>query len=198
MIILDYILRFIWAIITLGIVGLIIYFRKSLISILHALGDMETLKAGPLEFKRRQLGKVTKAMESDSSLMFKGTSEHSSSSSTSTEEHIKQLENKIDILNKQLAGTATVAVSTAAQYIPAERVSFLEKIRDKALKDVTTSDADSPIVKSALPLTRECSTCARFNLHQDELFGWCTKKKGIPDLRHHNSCCDDWVSHPKS
>jgi hypothetical protein len=195
MIILDYILRLIWAIITLGIVGLIIYFRKSLISILHALSDIETLKVGPLEFKRRQLEEVAKAMESDSSIS-KSRSEHSPVSPISKDERIKQLENKIDILNKQLAGTATVAVSTATQYIPAERVSFLEQIRDQALKDVTTSDADSPIVKSALPLTRECSTCARFKLrNKDDYYGICEKDQ---DVRQSYWCCEDWVSRSKS
>jgi len=56
----DYILRTIWAILTVSFVGLIIYFRKPLTSILHALSDMDTLKAGPLEFKRRteQLDKL--------------------------------------------------------------------------------------------------------------------------------------------
>ena len=49
----DNILRIIWAILTLSFVGLIVYFRKPLTSILHALSDMDSLKAGPLEFKRR-------------------------------------------------------------------------------------------------------------------------------------------------
>ncbi len=50
----DNILRVIWAIFTLSFVGLIIYFRKPLKSILHTLSDVDSLKAGPLEFKRRQ------------------------------------------------------------------------------------------------------------------------------------------------
>ena len=50
----DNILRAIWAILTISFVGLIFYFRKPLKSVLDALSDMDLLKAGPLEFKRRQ------------------------------------------------------------------------------------------------------------------------------------------------
>ena len=151
------------------------------------------------EWKVEGLNKLIEVTESESQPSLVDTKEQSSSSSTSstsTEEYIKQLENKIEILNKLLAGTSTVAVITAAQYILAERVSFLEKIRDQALEDVTTSDADSPIVKSALPLTRECSTCARFKLNnKEDYYGICDKDQ---DVRQSYWCCDDWTSRPRS
>jgi hypothetical protein len=204
----KYITEFIWSIVGICIIVFLFHNRKPLAnfitSVSRLIDEVDVLKWGKRgELKRRQLEEVAKAMESDSSLMFQSSSgqrsSSSSSSSTSTEEHNKQLENKIEVLNKQLAGTATVAVSTAGQYIPAERLAYFEKIRDQALKDVTTSDADSPIVKSALPLTRECATFARFKkLYVDDSFGKCLKNLDAIDIHYSNSFCDDWVSHPKS
>lgn len=52
------VLDIISALTSLGIVGFLIYFfiyyRKPMKSVLDAIGDTDSLKAGPLEFKRRQ------------------------------------------------------------------------------------------------------------------------------------------------
>jgi hypothetical protein len=92
------------------------------------------------EWDAQQLNKVAKATESDS------TTKLPTVSSTSDKERIKQLEDKIANLNKQLLGTATVAVSTSAQILEPERLKFFQSIRDQAYKDVKLSKPDSDII----------------------------------------------------
>ena len=114
----DYTLRFIWAIVTVGIIGLIIYFRKSLTSIFHALGDIDFLKAGPLEFKRReQANKLLAVAESETET----TSKFDSIS--------EQL--GINLKNKKML----LAMSSVALGISIE-TGYLDSDGNKKLKDI--------------------------------------------------------------
>ena len=134
MIILDYILRFIWAIITLGIVGLIIYSRKSLISILHALGDMDLLKAGPLEFKRRQQQELNKIL----SVQPDKKSDAESESEKTPEQMILDL--KMQLL---VATSLAYFLSTIAGGIELRQVKNAKDIRDDVYNDLISSCPNS-------------------------------------------------------
>lgn len=143
------------------------------------------------ELKWRNLNKLIEATKSEIQQP-ESITEHPSVSLNHTE-YTKQLESKIINLNKKLLGTSTYAVSTSADNPSV--LSFFSELSDQALKEVTQSDPSSEIVKYAmqhLHLSRECSTCCRFNLsNKDDYIGICEKDQRPHE---HFDCCDDWES----
>ena len=152
----DNIIRIIWAILTASFVGLIVYFRKPLKSILYALSDMESLKVWQLEFKRREaMNKVVKdidivASKSDS---FSGSIAASSSvtGSLSTEPklmsvRIQELEKEKAMLNKLVLGLATIVASRGT--INPELAESIKKVAGQFYKKVLAIDPKSKILEN--------------------------------------------------
>lgn len=129
----DNILRIIWVIIIAFVIGFVFYFRKQLKSILHALSDMDLLKAGPLEFKRRQQElKTILSVQSDEK-------------SDAQSESEKTPEQTILSLKEQLLVTSSLAYFFAAFTDVAEsrQIKDLKDIRDDIYKDLISTCPDS-------------------------------------------------------
>ncbi len=138
------------ALTNLGIVGflvyLFIYYRKAMKSILHAIGDVDSLKAGSLEYKRRtQLNKVVEAVQSESQLPSKSAIE-SPPVRISLEEYNKQLESENIILKKQVLGAATVATSTATNILDPDRIEYFKRIAAQSYADLKQTDPHSYLI----------------------------------------------------
>ena len=102
-----------------------------------------------------KLNKVAEVTESESPLPSESATKQLSVPSTSQNARIKQLEDKVAILNKQLLGTATVASTTAAQILDSERILFFQSIRDQAYKDVSSAQPDSDIIATTSPFVAD-------------------------------------------
>lgn len=132
----DNIIRTIWAILTLSFVGLIIYFRKPLKSILHTLSDVDSLKAGPLEFKRRQ--QINKEMNEFLSEAEKMISDFTNTS----EEYILWLNKALFATSASLAST----LSNSMEVVDSSNLKNIISIRNKCYHYIKSKEPDSSIV----------------------------------------------------
>lgn len=207
----DYIIRIIQALSTVGIVGLLIYFfiyyRQPMKSILEALGDIDILKWGKRgEFKRRALNKLIEATKSEIPPKSESITEQSSNSQISKDDHIKQLEFDIGILNKQLLGTTTVAATTTSDLLNSENVQILENIREQARDYVMEKQPDSDLLKLADSYMRSCLYCKwgtqmsiyDVQIDEDPFYAGLGYVKCEKDQQKHlfNDSCDKWETRP--
>jgi hypothetical protein len=169
------------ALTSLGIVGFLIYFfiyyRKPMKSVLDAIGDTDSLKAGPLEYKRRKaINKVIKdinivASKSDAAIIsqpsklqnnnIKGSIAASSNTTGSLSSkpklvsvRIGQLEEENANLKKQLLGMSVLAASTAENGPNPKLAESMQKIIEQHYKEVLAIDPKSEIIKSASKLLK--------------------------------------------
>lgn len=129
------------ALTSLGIVGFLIYFfiyyRKPMRSVLNAIGDTDSLKAGPLEYKRRKQD-LNKALAH-----FKNMFHKESEISTSQERIILDLEEECLLLSTLfLAVTHTADVELK----PPEMLEWLKDNRDEHYKKVKSKKPNSKTI----------------------------------------------------
>ena len=130
-------------------------------SVLDALSDMDSLKAGPLEFKRRKaINKVVKDIDivASKSVSFSGNITASSSVTGSLSSEPKLLSVRIQQLEKENANlkimlfgmSAVAAYSTRPAY--PKVAEAIDKIADPLYKEVFATDPKSEILKSSSKL----------------------------------------------
>lgn len=170
----DNILRIIQALITVSFVGLIIYFRKPLKSVLYAIGDTDMLKVGWLEFKRRKaINKVVKdidkAVAVSKSVAASISASSNISGSISSEPkllsvRIQQLEEENASLKHQVLGLAAVVASRRT--LDPEVAENIKKIAKHYYKEALAIDPKSKFLENVSKLL-DLTTGDRIGVGED-------------------------------
>jgi len=158
-----------------------------------------------VEFKN-QLNKVAEATESESPLQSESITEQPSISQISKDDYIKQLEFKIGTLNKQLLGTATVAVTSSADVLDQDRIEYFKAIADQSYADVKQADPHSDLINLTGPFLKLCMNCkwgTKRSMHDDQIddepsyvgldYVQCEKDQ---EKHYYSDSCDKWEPRP--
>lgn len=153
-----------------------------------------------------ELNKIAEVTESESPLKPKSKTEQSSISQNSKDDYIKQLEFKIGTLNKQLLGTATVAITSSADVLDQDHIGYFKAIADQSYADVKQADPHSDLINLTGPFLKLCENCKWGNIttiYDVETNGYpsCVGLGYIKcekDQQEHpfNDSCDKWEPHP--
>lgn len=123
------------------------------------------------------------------------------------EEYVKELENKIERINKQLLGTATIATSTAANILDPDRIEYFKRIAKASYADVKQTDPHSDLINLTGPFLKLCMNCkwgTKKSMYEHQIdeepsyvgldYIKCEKDQ---EKKYYTETCDKWEPHPR-